>query len=152
VVCCIGLLPLVADARPVPTAIGVSLPTPNVQWDYQIGGAFTPARWVGVVSRDRNAAPSPGDYNICYVNAYQTQPDERDFWMDDPDHWRLVLTDENGDPVVDGQWGEFLLDTGRAASGRRWPTSWGSGSTAAPPTGSTRWSSTTSTPGIVVGA
>ncbi len=114
VVCCVGLLPLVADARPVPTAIGVSLPTPNVQWDYQIGGAFTPARRVGVVSRDRNAAPSPGDYNICYVNAYQTQPDERDFWMDDPDHWRLVLTDENGDPVVDGQWGEFLLDTGRA--------------------------------------
>jgi len=41
--------------------------------------------------------------------------------MDDPAHWRLVLTDENGDPVVDpivdGEWGEFLLDTGRA--GRR---------------------------------
>ena len=103
---------------PAAPATEVALPTPNLGWDYQIGCAFTPARRVGVVSRDRNAAPSPGDYNICYVNAYQTQPDEQDFWMDDPAHWRLVLTDENGDPVVDpivdGEWAEFLLDTGRA--------------------------------------
>ena len=115
VVCCVGFLPAGADASPIPTGIGVSLPTPNVHWDYQIGGAFTPARRVGVVSRDRNAAPSPGDYNICYINAYQTQPDEQDFWLDDSDHWRLVLRNENGDPIVDGEWGEFLLDTRRAS-------------------------------------
>jgi len=104
---------------PAAPATEVALPTPNVGWDYQIGGALTPARRVGVVSRDRNAAPSPGDYNICYVNAYQTQPDEQDFWMDDPEHWRLVLTDENGDPVVDGQVGRVPARhrAGRQAGG-----------------------------------
>lgn len=89
----------------------VTLPDPNVPWDYQIGGAFTPHTSVGIVSRDRNAAPSAGDYNVCYVNAYQTQPDEKAFWRDDPDRWALVLKDGDGRPVVDGAWGEWLLDT-----------------------------------------
>jgi Glycoside-hydrolase family GH114 len=99
-----------------PTTDGtVAPPTPNLHWDYQIGGAFPPAAEVRVVSRDRNARPAPRGYNVCYVNAYQTQPDERSFWIDNPRRWRLVLKDRSGDPVVDGAWGEFLLDIRTAA-------------------------------------
>jgi len=89
--------------RPVP----VSLPTPDVDWDYQIGGGFPPAPSVGIVSRDRRDAPLADAYNVCYVNAFQTQADEKPFWRD---HWRLVLK-KDGRPVVDGVWGEWLLDT-----------------------------------------
>ena len=92
-------------------AAAVVLPTPDAPWDYQIGGAFTPADGVGVVARDRSAAPSPDLYDICYVNAFQTQPDERAFWTGHADRWWLVLRDRAGEPVVDGRWGEFLLDT-----------------------------------------
>ena len=35
---------------------------------------------VGIVVRDRKARPAPGRYNVCYVNGFQTQPDERRFW------------------------------------------------------------------------
>ena len=48
--------------------------------DYQLGGAAEPADNVGIVVRDRNASPVAGRYNICYVNGFQTQPDERAFW------------------------------------------------------------------------
>jgi len=56
-----------AAERSVPAVV---LPTPNVGWDYQIGGGFTPAPTVGIVARDRNDEPSAGDYSICYVNAF----------------------------------------------------------------------------------
>jgi hypothetical protein len=92
----------------VPT---VALPPANVDWDYQIGGSFPPAPSVGVVSRDRSVAPSAGDYNICYVNAFQTQPHERGFWKHTWEHWALVLKDPAGRAVVDESWGEWLLDT-----------------------------------------
>lgn len=95
-----------ADERPA----AVRLPTPNVGFDYQIGGAFAPAPSVGIVSRDRKASPSSAPYDVCYVNAFQTQPDEKHFWRDVPAHWRLVLKDGKGRPVVDGAWGEWLLD------------------------------------------
>jgi Glycoside-hydrolase family GH114 len=101
-----------------PERVIITLPTPNVDWDYQIGGAFPPADSVGIVSRDRLAAPSAGDYNVCYVNAFQTQPNERAFWRDKPSRWALVLKNGRGRPIVDGQWGEFLLDTRTAAKRR----------------------------------
>lgn len=94
----------------------VTRPPANVDWDYQIGGSFRPAAGVGVVARDRGDEPSVGDYNICYVNAFQTQPDERSFWKGDPSRWDLVLKDPDGDPVVDEGWGEWLLDTRTTAS------------------------------------
>ncbi len=95
-------------AIPAPEAPGtIVLPTRNVDWDYQIGGSFPPARSVGIVSRDRLEQPLADAYNICYVNAYQTQANEKPFWRD---HWRLVLK-KGGRPVVDGAWGEWLLDT-----------------------------------------
>jgi hypothetical protein len=62
---------------------------------------------VGIVVRDRADSPVAGRYNVCYVNAFQTQPDERRFWRA---HWRLVLA-RDGRPVVDSAWGEWLLDT-----------------------------------------
>ena len=90
------------------------LPPTGVDWDYQLGGARAVPESVGVVVRDRRAEPVPGRYNVCYVNGFQTQPDERRFWRD---HWRLVLK-RGGDPVVDGAWGEWLLDIRTAAKRR----------------------------------
>lgn len=91
--------------------------------DYQLGGAIRPAARVDVVVRDRMAPPAPGRYNVCYVNGFQTQPDEAAFWRD---RWSLVLK-KDGRAVVDEAWGEWLLDirttTKRAALARivgRW--------------------------------
>lgn len=95
--------PAHADA-PAPGA----LPPVNAGVDYQLGGAYPPPAGVEVVSRDRNAAPAPGLYNICYVNGFQIQPDEEQLWLDQyPD---LILRDGNGDPVIDTDWNEMLID------------------------------------------
>lgn len=89
--------PAAADPAPLPTGTDV---------DYQLGGnAYVPDN-VGIVVRDRRAAPAPGAYNVCYVNGFQTQPDERAFWRR---HRDLLLRD-GGRPVVDQAWGEWLLD------------------------------------------
>jgi hypothetical protein len=89
--------PASAAVLPLPVATDV---------DYQLGGAVTPAANVGIVVRDRSDAPVPGLYNICYVNAFQTQPGAGRFWAERPG---LVLR-RGGRPVVDEAWGEFLLD------------------------------------------
>ncbi len=91
----------------------IVLPTGNAAFDYQIGGAYTPPSGVQVVSRDREDSPAPGIYNICYVNGFQTQPQDEDWWLDN--HPDLILRDGNGDPVEDESWGEFLLDIGTPA-------------------------------------
>jgi len=88
---------------------GVELPPPDGGFDYQLGGAYDPPEGVQIVSRDRNDPPAPGLYNICYVNGFQAQPDEESFWLDD--HPDLVLRDGMGDPVIDEDWDEMLLDT-----------------------------------------
>jgi glycosyl hydrolase family 114 len=84
----------------------VALPT-GTDVDYQLGGAGEPAANVGIVVRDRTAAPAAGRYNVCYVNGFQTQPGEMGFWRK---HRGLVLRDGDGRPVVDEAWGELLLD------------------------------------------
>jgi hypothetical protein len=86
----------------------LALPPVNAPLDYQLGGAYTPPEGVEIVSRDRNASPAPGLYNICYVNGFQTQPDEEEWWLSM--HPDLILRDENGDPVIDPDWDEMLLD------------------------------------------
>ncbi len=88
----------------------VRLPTANVSMDYQLGGAYTPPAGVQWVSRDRNASIAPGLYNVCYVNGFQIQPDEESFWLDD--HPDLILRDASGDPVIDPDWDEMLMDVG----------------------------------------
>ncbi|MER8012014.1 endo alpha-1,4 polygalactosaminidase [Streptomyces sp. NPDC094149] len=91
----------------------VTPPTANAKFDYQIGGAYTPPTGVKAVSRDRGASPAAGLYNICYVNAFQTQPDELDWWKSK--HPDLLLKDSGGDYVIDEGWDEVLLDTSTAA-------------------------------------
>ena len=71
----LALLPL----HPLPTGTDV---------DYQLGGERPVPDRVGIVVRDREAAPVEGRYNVCYVNGFQSQPGERGFWRQ---HWRLVL-------------------------------------------------------------
>ncbi|KAF9255404.1 glycoside hydrolase family 114 protein [Marasmius fiardii PR-910] len=83
----------------------------NGKFDYQIGGAYTPSADVQVVTRDRNDSPAQGKYNICYVNAFQTQPDEKAFWMS-PGRDHLILRKANGNYFADPNWpGEYLLNT-----------------------------------------
>jgi hypothetical protein len=84
------------------------LPPVNASLDYQLGGAYPPPAGVMIVSRDRNASPAAGLYNVCYVNGFQIQPDEEAMWM--RDHPDLILRDAGGAPVVDPDWDEMLID------------------------------------------
>ncbi len=89
-------------------AAAVTLPPVNAPFDYQIGQAYTPPAGVRVVSRDREAAPAAGLYNICYVNAFQVQPQEVEWWK--RNHDDLLLRDAGGNYVIDGAWDEIVLD------------------------------------------
>ena len=95
------------------TASGsLKLPPAGAGLDYQLGGAYDPPSGVKIVSRDRTAKPASGLYNICYVNGFQAQPDEQDFWMSK--HPELVLRDDGGNAVIDQDWDELILDTSSA--------------------------------------
>ena len=119
----LGLLFLVAcgspsgsgDAGDDDAAVGgdgppssVTLPPVNAKVDYQLGGAYPPPMGVTVVSRDRKATRADGLYNICYVNGFQIQPDEEDYWL--TGHPDLILRDAGGTIVKDTQWNEMILD------------------------------------------
>ncbi|MFE0186415.1 endo alpha-1,4 polygalactosaminidase [Streptomyces sp. NPDC058989] len=99
-------------ARPQQDTGSVRPPTANAVFDYQLGGAYAPPRPVRAVARDRTAEPVPGLYNICYVNAFQAQPDAVDTWQ--ARHPELLLRDEDGEPVIDQDWDEPLLDISTA--------------------------------------
>ena len=72
-----------------PAYAGRPAPPPTgTDFDYQLGGNRPVPDHVGIVVRDREAAPAAGRYNVCYVNGFQTQPNERRFWRQ---HWQLVL-------------------------------------------------------------
>nr|WP_237448621.1 endo alpha-1,4 polygalactosaminidase [Nocardioides flavescens] len=96
-------------------AVAFALLPTGTDVDYQLGGATTPASNVGIVVRDRTEPPAAGLYDVCYVNAFQTQPGERRLWRRHPD---LVLRDDRGRPVVDEAWGEALLDVRTPAKRR----------------------------------
>ncbi|GGI97201.1 endo alpha-1,4 polygalactosaminidase [Streptomyces brasiliensis] len=96
------------------TATEVRLPPRHTGFDYQIGGPYPPPPGVRIVSRDRTASPAPGLYNVCYLNAFQAQPDEDDSWPAD-----LLLRDAHGKVVVDRDWHEALLDIGTPAKRAR---------------------------------
>lgn len=92
----------------------VVAPPAHARFDYQLGGAYPPAAAVQVVDRDSAAAVAPGRYNICYVNAFQTQPDQDATWRQH--HPDLLLREPGGDLVDDPNWpGEHLLDTSTPA-------------------------------------
>ncbi len=94
-----------------------SRPPANASADYQLGGGYpTRAR---VVTRDRTDQPA-GGYDICYVNAFQTQPGELGWWRHH--HPRLLLR-AGGRLVRDAGWpDEVLLDTRTAAKRSRLAT------------------------------
>ncbi len=85
-------------------------PPANARFDYQIGDPYPAPRGVRVVSRDwAEGKPLRRGYAICYVNAFQTQPDAE--WPAD-----LVLRELGDDP----NWGgEYLLDISTRAKRRR---------------------------------
>lgn len=84
------------------------LPPPNATVDYQLGGPYDPAPGVGIVTRDSTAPPAAGVYNICYLNAFQTQPGDASFWTSQ--HPELILR-SGGEPVSDPEWpGEYVVD------------------------------------------
>ena len=104
------LVPSAASSAPT-EGLSWAPPTANAKWDYQIGDAYQPRHGVEVVSRDREAKPFAAGYTICYVNAFQTQPGEVKWWKNNhPD----LLLKKGGKYVVDGFWGEILLDTSTA--------------------------------------
>lgn len=101
-----------ATGAPTPT------PTPTPTWapgvvntlpadpvfDYQLGGAYDPPPGVTVVTRDSSADPVEGVYSICYVNAFQSQPDG--YWPES-----LKVHDSDGKTVNDPAWpDESILD------------------------------------------
>lgn len=108
--------PTTPAPAPVPTARAAAKPTlppVNGRFDYQIGGSYAPAASVAVVSRDRHEAPVPGRYSLCYVNAFQSQPEDKAFWTGQR---RSLLVQKKGRLVTDPDWpGEYLLDTSTAA-------------------------------------
>jgi len=106
-----------AQAAPSATAAVQLPPTPAVL-DYQLGAAYTPPSGVTLVTRDSTATPAPGIYNICYVNGFQTQPEEKDLWL--KDRKDLLLKDSGGNPIIDPDWpDEFILDTSTATKRTR---------------------------------
>ncbi len=99
------------------SAATVVLPPVNAAVDYQLGGAYTPVSGVTVVTRDVTGSPAPGTYGICYVNAFQTQPGTRSWWL--ARHPGLLLRDGAGRLVTDPDWpDETLLDTSTSAKRR----------------------------------
>lgn len=97
---------LLVAVAPSPGAAG-SDPLPvGTDVDYQLGGAVDRPEHVGILVRDRTEDPAEGRYNICYVNAFQTQPDAKRYWR----QREGLLLHRRGKLVVDGRWGEWLFD------------------------------------------
>lgn len=61
--------------------------------DHQLGGVRPVHARVGIVVRDRTAHPEPDRYNICYVNGFQTQDN-------DPDFWAILVVSRSGGDVL----------------------------------------------------
>lgn len=84
--------------------------------DYQLGGGYAVPEGTGIVVRDRTDQPA-GVYDVCYVNAFQTQPGELGWWKQR--HPGLLLR-RHGRLVRDPGWrAAVLLDTRTAAKRSR---------------------------------
>ena len=101
-----GLLGPVGQA----SAADIVAPPTGTDVDYQLGGNAPVPDNVGIVVRDRTAKPLAGAYSVCYVNGFQTQPNEKRFWRKREN----LLLHKDGRIVVDSAWGEWLLDIGTA--------------------------------------
>jgi hypothetical protein len=99
----------------------ITLPPANGRFDYQIGGDYPPLASVKIVDRDRTAKPAPGVYNICYINAFQTQADQDRWWK--RHHPSLLLRSAIGALIEDPGWpGEIILDTSTSHDRRQLAT------------------------------
>lgn len=95
-----------------PPSGGYALPPVGGGFDYQINGSYTPAADVDVVSRDWFISTAdPTIYSICYVNAYQTQPESGGGRPDETSRWPAHLVSGLEDP---GWENEFLIDISSA--------------------------------------
>lgn len=94
----------------------LTLPPRNVGFDYQLGDVYTPPKGVQIVARDRNERPATGLYNVCYINGFQAQTNDEQFWLEQ--HPTLVLRDDDGEPIIDEDWEELMFDTSTAESRR----------------------------------
>ncbi|HQZ33871.1 MAG TPA: endo alpha-1,4 polygalactosaminidase [Ilumatobacteraceae bacterium] len=99
-----------ANAPPPTTLTPWVLPPRGGYFDYQLGGDYPPAVEIAVVARDWFAGePSVGLYNICYVNAFQTQPPDGSDRPDQRSGWPAAVVSSFEDP----EWpGEFIIDLG----------------------------------------
>lgn len=81
-------------------------PPSGAAFDYQLGGDAPLPAGVTIVARDWQAGTPPGGgvYAICYVNAFQSQPDVE---------WPAEVVTEFEDPAWPG---EFVIDLSTAAS------------------------------------
>ncbi len=119
--CAAGVAAGVLAAGAPAFALNPASPPANAGFDYQIGGDYPLPSGVSVVSRDWFSGRPAADpaYSICYVNAFQTQANERG--TDRPDersNWpqRLVLSRLGDDP----HWGgEYLVDISTAGKRRQ---------------------------------
>jgi Glycoside-hydrolase family GH114 len=106
---CVATGPTHAIGQPT-TSSRITLPPANGRFDYQIGGDYKPLPSVQIVDRDRTARPAPGVYNICYINAFQTQAEDDHWWQ--RHHPSLLLRRASGGLVEDPGWpGEIILNT-----------------------------------------
>lgn len=88
----------------------VLLPPAAGRADYQLGGSYPPPSGTRIVERDRSARPAAHAYGVCYLNGYQTQPEQNRWWT--AQHPGLLLRDKVGRTVEDPGWpDELLLDT-----------------------------------------
>lgn len=79
---------------------------PGADVDYQLGGGYPTD--AGIVVRDRTDQPA-GAYDVCYINAFQTQPGALGWWK--RRHPDLLLR-HHGRLLADPGWpDEVLLDT-----------------------------------------
>ncbi|MEL7977795.1 endo alpha-1,4 polygalactosaminidase [Isoptericola sp. F-RaC21] len=108
-----------SSSVPTTSPAAVTLPPTDGIFDYQLGGAYDTVdagegpTAIDVVVRDATAEPLPGAYSVCYVNGFQTQPDQADLWEGRED---LLLHDADGGLVVDPDWpDEHVLDPSTAA-------------------------------------
>lgn len=110
-------VPTTLPPLPIPTDLGPVATEPVTAWllppkggyfDYQLGGDYPPAVGVVVVARDWFAGtPEPGVYNICYINAFQTQPPDGDTRPDVREGWPAAVVSSFEDP----DWpGEYVID------------------------------------------
>ena len=90
----------------------IFLPPVHGRFSYQIGGAYDVPSAVMIVDRDHADRAVPRKYSICYLNAFQAQPEAIGWWTTYRPN--LLLRRSSGSLIIDTNWGEPLLDISTA--------------------------------------